>query len=402
MPKILDDCVEALRSKGVPEKSAFPICRSRLKLSEEIKPEEIEKLAEDFKAREFQEEPELKEMRDIEIFAVGVWNGEQFTEKDLDDIVNAFQATKEKIHPFLKIGHSDKQTLLARDEMPSAGLVSNIRRMGKKLLADFVDVPKKIFDIVKRRAFNKISSELFVNINIGGIRHPLALKAVALLGGETPAVHDLNSILDLFTSGGATVVYNNKNETKEFQFDSNSFKHLEEHKMDNLEKENAKLELEVKKYEQENGKISREFESAKVSLETSKKEAKEFKEKYESEVKIRKENEVKAREEKIGLSLDQAVKDGKINPAQKENYFALLKSVPMDETKKFSIKDKTYNSVEELVFSIIDAEKPEINLEEKSTNDKIKKDDDAMVQKAQEYAEKNKVSYKEALIEVSG
>ena len=46
----------------------------------------------------------------------------------------------------------------------------------------------------------------------------------------------------------------------------------------------------------------------------------------------------------------------------------------LDETKKFSIKDKTYNSIEELVFSIIDAEKPDIKTEDEATNHKAKKD----------------------------
>ena len=141
--------------------------------------------------------------------------------------------------------------------MPSAGLVSDIRRVGKKILADFVDVPKKIYDVVKRRAFNKISSELFVNINIDGIRHPLALKAVALLGGETPAVHDLDSILGLFKTGGATVAYNKNNETKEYQFTHDSFKFKEKNKMSvELERKIAQLEAKVEQYKQENGEIN--------------------------------------------------------------------------------------------------------------------------------------------------
>ena len=131
--------------------------------------------------------PQTFDIPGVEIFASGVWNGDKFTDADLDKIVTSFKKTKDLIHPFVKIGHSEEQSLLKTDELPAAGFIENVKRVGSKLVADFVRVPKKIFEVIKRKAFSKISSELFVNLKAGGEVHPLALKAVAILGGETPA-----------------------------------------------------------------------------------------------------------------------------------------------------------------------------------------------------------------------
>jgi len=105
----------------------------------------------------------LHSINGVEVFASGKWNGDHYTNEDLDEMVKAFNDTGHKIKPFLKLGHNDEQKLLATDGLPSAGWVSNLRRIGDKLVADFVDIPKKIFELISNKAFRKVSSEIFMS-----------------------------------------------------------------------------------------------------------------------------------------------------------------------------------------------------------------------------------------------
>lgn len=349
---------------------------------------------------------ELKEIKNVEIFATGIWNGDTFTDSDLDQIIDTFQRTKDKINPFLKIGHNEKQSLLAKDELPKAGLITNLRKVGSKILADFVDVPRKIFDVVKRKAFDKISSELFVNMEIEGVRHPFALKAVALLGGETPAVHDLNSIMNLFGNSKPGMVYKDlKNETKEYEFKNVSFSQTKEvnNMSEELMKKIGKLESELKSFQDENAELNKDVIKAEEENKEVKTENEEVKKENETLKEEKKAADIKNREEKVTLLIDQAVKDGEIIPAQKDFLYSLITTIQPNEEKKFTVKDKEFNSVEELAFAFIKAGKTEdLNTGEGSERGETNGgSDDAMIQKAEQYAEKNKVNFKEALIEIS-
>ena len=141
---------------------------------------------------------ELFNIPNVEIFASGVWNGDKYTNDDLDIMVEAFNDPNHKLKPFLKLGHNEDQKLLANDGLPAAGFVSNLRRVGDKLVADFVDMPKKIFELVENKAFRKVSSEIFWNIQIAGKKFKRMLSAVALLGADTPAVSSLDDILEMY------------------------------------------------------------------------------------------------------------------------------------------------------------------------------------------------------------
>lgn len=141
---------------------------------------------------------ETFDINDVEIFAAGEWNGDHYTTKDLDTLVESFNKTKESLKPYLKLGHSDQQKLLAEDELPAAGWIANLRRIGEKLVADFVGVPKKIYELIKQGGYKRISSEIYINPKIAGQIYDKALKAVALLGGATPAVSNLKDIMALY------------------------------------------------------------------------------------------------------------------------------------------------------------------------------------------------------------
>lgn len=134
---------------------------------------------------------ELFELAGVEIFRAGTWNGDKYTEQDLDDMVAAFADVGYR--PPLKLGHKEASGA------PAYGWVKAIRRVGDKLVADFMDLPQKVYDAVKGHRFDSVSSEIFWNIKRGAKVFRRALKAVALLGAEIPAVSGLKPLRDSFT-----------------------------------------------------------------------------------------------------------------------------------------------------------------------------------------------------------
>lgn len=141
----------------------------------------------------------LKSINGVEIFSAGTWNGDEYTEKDLDAMVEAFNNTQTRIRPALKLGHTDDQTLIQKDGLPAAGFIGKLYRKGQKLIADFVDIPKKVFDLIQNKAYTRVSSEIYWGIDIGnGEVYDKLLSGVALLGSDIPAVSSLSDILSLY------------------------------------------------------------------------------------------------------------------------------------------------------------------------------------------------------------
>ena len=147
-------------------------------------------------------ELETVDIENVEILAVGKWNGvpstKEYTKKDLDELVRSFKAlsSDEKLNyePPLKLGHDEHQKLLQKDGYPAAGWVKALKRIGNKLVASFGEVPKKIGDIIKAGGYKKVSSEIYHDYAMGDYKFPLVLKAVALLGGDIPAVKTIADI----------------------------------------------------------------------------------------------------------------------------------------------------------------------------------------------------------------
>ena len=138
---------------------------------------------------------ETKSLIGVEVFAVGEWNGDKWTSKDLDTLVDAFDATKAALRPYIKLGHGDRQVLLERDSLPAAGWIDRLYRAGNKLLADISGIPGKLHAILKAGGYKRVSAEVFIRPKVDGKIYEKALKAVSFLGGETPAVSNLNDIL---------------------------------------------------------------------------------------------------------------------------------------------------------------------------------------------------------------
>ena len=235
-----------------------------------------------------------------EIFAAGTHNGEKYTEKDLDDMVAAFSELD--FSPALKQGHVEDETGL-----PALGYVSNLRRIGSKLVADFVDMPKDISDAIASKRFSRVSAEIFHNFKRAGKTFRRVLKAVALLGVEIPAVHGLKPLHEFAADDYEAV--------KAIEFQQNE-----------VEKMTDKVEAQLADMAKRLDTLSAENEK----LKSDKADADEKAKVFAAEVATLKEQGVQARvEAKVaGLKV----------PALRE-HFASLYKLGLSEVKALKFKD---------------------------------------------------------------
>jgi hypothetical protein len=132
----------------------------------------------------------FEELRDAEVLRVGTWNGVPISEADLTDMVAAF--SRVGFIPPLKLGHGEDSNA------PAYGWVKNLRKRGDKLLADLVDIPKDTFELIKARRFDTLSAEVYKGLRRNGEFFKTALRAVAILGAQIPAVSGLKPLREHF------------------------------------------------------------------------------------------------------------------------------------------------------------------------------------------------------------
>jgi len=292
---------------------------------------------------------------DVEIFSAGVWNGDEYTEKDLDEIVESFQEIGGIIKPYLKLGHNKEQKLLQKDGMPSAGWITNLKRKGDKLLADFKSIPKKIKELIDKDAYGRFSSEIYWNLKIDDKKYKKVLKAVALLGADTPAVRNLDDFINLY-------------------IEDREFEELKEyHDMENNMPDGKFLE-ELQGQVREYSEKIKEYEKNEISytqniadLET---QVKELTEKIETKELEKKEFEIKS-------YIDIKISEGKVLPAQVEKFTELAK--------------KDFDSVKEIIESL--PKQVDLSQEKSEVVETAEKDFDKEVQN---YVDEHKVTYAEA------
>ncbi len=142
------------------------------------------------------------EINNAEIIATGKWNGHVITGQHLIEMVRNHGLLSDKIRIPLKFGHNKEQPLT--DGQPALGWVTNLRIEGKKLLADFEDVPELIFNTIKASLFDRISAELAFGVEVNDKQIGTVLTGVALLGADLPAVSDLGGLKELLSIEGIT------------------------------------------------------------------------------------------------------------------------------------------------------------------------------------------------------
>lgn len=350
--------------------------------------------------------PDTFDIKDVDIFAVGKWNGDVYTDEDLEDMVRSFEETKPILKPYLKLGHDDEQLLAQRDGLPAVGWIERLRKIGTKLIADFVGVPRKIYELIKTGAYRRVSSEVFFNIKIGEKTFPKALKAVSLLGADTPAVQNLDDIVAMFN----VYVADESCVTKHYEF-NNKKEDKEMEEKEKLQAENVEL---AKKYEEvkiENENLKKEAEEKDKKVGEAEKKAEESEKKTEEVVKegeaVKEEiakNKLDSRRKEIEVEVDKMIADPKTfaMPVDKDILCKLMEHNETAEVKsyKFGEEEKTVTA---MFTELLGRERIALNAKNKSEIGQTGKSDDNTVlhEQALKYAKENKVSYTDALLQIS-
>lgn len=323
-------------------------------------------------------------INNVEIFATGKWNGDTYTEKDLDEIVKAFNETKNEIKPFLKLGHDPKQKLLQKDGYPSAGWITNLKKVGNKIVATFSDVPEKVYQLIKNKAYKTVSSEIFWNLKHKDKTYKRLLSAVALLGSDMPAVTSLSDILNLYgfnTEDNFNKILN-KNISIDYQLLKTYTISMEDHQMEEKVKE---LESQLKEYKTKED----EWKSEKEKLETYKKELDEKLSKVEEE----------KHEAEIKKFVSELESQEMCTPAMKEYITEYLN----EDKKEYTIKEKKYDK-KSLLAEILKLFRSafDVNFDESSEEGERKErnTEEVLDKKIHEYSKEHDISYTEAYKEI--
>ncbi len=323
-------------------------------------------------------EPESYEF-EAEIFSKGTWDGDEFTLKDLDNMVYNFNSLKDEVKPFLKLGHHTGQK---KDGQPALGWVDSVKRSGEKLVAKFKNVPKLVYDAIKLKRYKRISCEIYFNYKdlTGNVRNKV-LRAVSLLGADVPEVKDLQDIAIFLSQNDQTDAFD---ELKFYEFDKN----LGFLKLTTFEKG-------VKKMTDE--KIKKMEESLKKSQDEVEKE-KSARKKVEDKLKEYKEGEEKKAEEiakkEFKTFCEDKVKNKTMSPGQRDK---LLKDYVYSEGNLL-ISFKTFKAFCENKEMIISFKEVGIGDKDEDDYTNVVNVSQIVDEKVEKYMEKHeKVSYEDAM-----
>lgn len=279
------------------------------------------------------------EVKGIEIFAEGEWNGDKYSTKDLDTMVENFNKQVIRSVP-LKVGHDMKQKVAGQ---PAVGLLQRVYRVGKKLVADIANIPKTVAELINKKAFHSVSAEIAWNADFDGTIYDRLLTGVALLGAEIPAVNKLAEIPTIYKAefskiatfelkGGEIEMAEEKvEEQKAEEVKENKAEVVEEKVEDKTEDVVKELEKKLADEKAEREKITAELDKIRAEKEAELA-------KKEEEIKLAKEAEEKKGVEEFARKI---IDEKKAVPSMMNRMVKSL--LDADNTKKveYALDDKT-------------------------------------------------------------
>lgn len=327
-----------------------------------------------------------------EIFMIGTHvdgrgNKRTFVEEDLDNIIDGFdKGVRSRNGVPLRLGHSPDQPLLAKAELPNAGIVTKLIKRGGKLIALIENVPKLIKEFIENKHFKTVSAGLLANFTDTVLKEKFALilDHVALLGQTAPAVKGLDEFKKFFAEnaylfsekdGEMINIELNEDEINDLnKADDDSQKVAipkakEDHKkkeIDMTEERVKELEAQLKASESEKVELS-------DKLKTSETEKSDYAEKIET---AKKDNEVKELEAKkvdVKNFLESEEVAKIILPYQREDYTEVL--MKTDDLKSLEAKKAEILKYEEKID--LD-EKGQANKKEDNMDSDIKEEKESM------------------------
>ena len=320
---------------------------------------------------------------DAEIFSTGTWNGDKYSEQDLEDIIVNFNALADTVKPPVKLGHAWKEG------QPALGWVKSLKRAGNKLIATLSDVPQIVYEAIKAGRYKRVSSEIYWNYkSTAGKTFNYVLKAVALLGSDIPAVSDLKDLTAYLTqtfpqtgTADRVVAYES-----ELDKDFNIITVQKE-----PDKKTAKKELDkmaddnVKKYEEVIEKQKAALEKAEAAAKDAEAKLKKF-----AEESAKKETERRTKE--FTDKCESMVKAGKLTPAERDKLVEGVQTFNFTENDGFEIPFATFCEVVEA--------RQVLDLDEHGKDKKAKEYASAseeLADRAKKYSVDHKVEYQSAV-----
>lgn len=249
----------------------------------------------------------MNEMKEVELFAPGTWNGLKVSAADLQEFVTAYDALKDVLKIPLKFGHNDKQPMT--DGQPALGWVSNVKLKAGKLVADFTGVPDVVFNAIKNKLYNTLSIELYQDVEYKKDKFPFVLSGVALLGADLPAVNVLQDLSAYMST--------------ELKFSAQkSFTLTTTEEGDEMSKE---LEAQIKALTEQVTGLTSQVTDLNGQVATAKAEAAQFKTKAEDLELEGKKAEFATKKKELVEKFDVLVKGELITPAQRDAFTATVK-----------------------------------------------------------------------------
>lgn len=336
-----------------------------------------------------------------DIFSAGNWKGEQYTVEDLDEMVNNFYRLNNFKVP-LKVDFFKNTKAIRHGGQPAVGWIKELKRVGSKLYAHIVDIPKRVKELIENRAYRNVSSEVVHNYSNGNDFFGKILSGVALLGVEHPGVENLDDFAKIYQAEA------------EFDFSDSEVKsYVVEENLDFQKKQEEKMTEPVKVVNEVDVKLKAENEKLEAQLKTFQSQIEEMStEKKKSEEAL---DQVRAekRLSEIKHFISAMEKEGKILPANKENVQAILENLEDTKMVKFSKDGETKEvSVAKMFQNFVESLPKLVDFEEKakhnepetkqfSTEDEEvagSKDGQILDMKAKKYmSEHEGVSYEQAL-----
>ena len=353
LPVQVNTCVSKVMKQGHDKSSALAICRSALGMSsapnspgvpqdihnrgnrtggkQEIFDDQVDggggihtpQFIKVQKKSNFELDPLWKQTKDVmnvEIFEAGTWKGRTFTENDLQDAVQNFRDGILGAEPYVTIDHDDnatKEFSHALDGM-ALGFVSNLYKIGKKLIADFTKVPRIIAELIMAGPLKNKSIELWPEFEAAdGTIYKNVLEAVTFTG-KIPAVAGLSDVVSLFKRETGIVQKDNRRKIKlttggkkmsEITIEQSEYTELLKFKAN---KEVA--EDQVLKFKADLDKANKEIENRDKKIVDL--------EKFKADT--QKANEVREHDEAVSFA-DSLIKKGTITPAHKDLYIDQFK-----------------------------------------------------------------------------
>jgi hypothetical protein len=316
-------------------------------------------------------------MKFFEVFKAGTYPQGKFTKTQIEELAKNYDP--QFCEAPITLDHEQKG--------PAYGWVSELQSENGKLKAGFKDLSDDLKEFVQSGKYKKISVEIYRNLEG---KQPY-LKAVSFLGAGIPQVKGMGAVE---FKEGESDIYVFETEVEDIE--------QYQARIDELEKETASFK--------ENNKKTETIKALKFRIETLETDLAKFKEEADGKSELEKElNEIKASVKKREFDgfIDKQLEAGTLVPANKDVIFSVLNE--LDNLKKFGSEVNVIDDFKSFIETLPkQVEFQEIAAKEKTTTqtneaEKFANADEeslAIFKEAAALAEKEKISFKEALLKL--